>query len=64
MSGENVIGSLRKLNSGTTGERWQWSITAIVETATGWVETREAAQANFAAAWRVWLRRTGLQEIP
>ena len=35
MSGENVVGSLQKLNSGTTGERWQWSITAIVGSATG-----------------------------
>jgi hypothetical protein len=47
-----------------TGERWQWSITAIVGSATGWAETREEAQAQFAAAWRPWLGRTGLQEIP
>jgi hypothetical protein len=32
MSGDNIIGSLQKLNSGTTGDRWQWSITAIAET--------------------------------
>ena len=53
MSGDNIIGSLQKLNSGTTGDRWQWSITAIAETATGWAETREETQAQFAEAWRV-----------
>jgi hypothetical protein len=42
----DVVGSLQKLNSGTTGERWQWSITAIVGSATGWTETREEAQAQ------------------
>jgi hypothetical protein len=64
MSGENVVGSLKKVGSGASGERWQWSITAIVEAATGWAETREEAQAQFAAARRPWLGRTRFARVP
>ncbi len=63
MSGETVVGSLWKTVSRTQGERWQWSITCITE---GWIVSADAgeeAQENFAAAWRAWLKRTGLQEV-
>ena len=30
VSGDTVVGSLRKQISGTTGERWSWSITCVL----------------------------------
>jgi hypothetical protein len=63
MSGETVVGALWKTVSATQRERWQWSITCITEASIGSADTREEAQAQFAEAWRTWLKRTGLQEV-
>lgn len=68
LSGETVIGSLRKETGGTLGDRWSWSITAVLvdpheSPRIGWAETRDEAQQQFAEAWRTWLARTSLQEI-
>jgi len=30
VSGDTVVGSLRKQIGGTTGERWSWSITCVL----------------------------------
>jgi hypothetical protein len=67
VSGETVIGSLKKVTCGTAGERWFWSITAVLvdpheSPRIGWAASREEAQQQFAKAWRAWLVRTKLQE--
>ena len=67
MSGDTVIGSLKKQTGGTLGDRWAWSITCVPpdpgqSSGNGWAATREEAQQQFAEAWRAWLARTGLQE--
>jgi|RhiMethySRZTD1v2_1073278.scaffolds.fasta_scaffold969206_2 hypothetical protein len=64
MSGENVVGSLKKVGSGASGERWQWSITAIVETATGWARDARGGASPIRCRLAGLAKRTGLQEIP
>ena len=68
LSGETVVGSLKRTVGGTTGERWSWSITCVLidpheSPKIGWAATREEAQQQLAEAWRAWLARTGLREI-
>jgi len=68
VSGNTVIGSLKKQTGGTVGERWSWSITCVLidpdeSPNIGWSVTREEAQHQLAEAWRAWLARTGLKEI-
>jgi hypothetical protein len=68
VSGQTVVGSLKKQIGGTTGERWSWSITCVLvdpheSPRIGWTGTREEAQQQLAEAWRTWLKRTNLQEI-
>jgi hypothetical protein len=68
VSGETIVGSLKKVIGGTAGDRWFWSITAVLvdpdeSPRIGWAATREEAQEQFAEAWRTWLMRTNLKEI-
>ena len=68
VSGDTVVGSLKKTIGGTTGQRWSWSITCVLidpdeSPRIGWAETREDAQRQLADAWRTWLTRTGLREV-
>jgi hypothetical protein len=67
ISGETVLGSLKKETGGTVGDRWRWSITCVLidpneSPHIGWATTREEAQQQLAEAWRTWLARTGLKE--
>jgi hypothetical protein len=67
ISGETVIGWLKKRIGGTLGDRWAWSITCVLpdpgeSSRNGWAATRDEAQQHFAEAWRAWLARTGLRE--
>jgi|RhiMethySRZTD1v2_1073278.scaffolds.fasta_scaffold3940636_1 hypothetical protein len=67
MSGDTVVGSLKKATGGTVGDRWAWSITCVLidpgeSPRIGWAPTREEAQQQFAKAWRAWLVRTELKE--
>jgi hypothetical protein len=68
LSGETVVGSLKRQTGGTAGDRWFWSITCVLidpeeSPRIGWSTTREEAQQQFADAWRAWLARTELKEI-
>ena len=67
MSGDTLIGLLKKQTGGTISDRWAWSITCVLSDPgesprNGWAATRDEAQQQLADAWRAWLARTGLQE--
>ena len=67
MSGEIVMGSMKKIVGGPSDGDWQWSVTCVHvppnQGAMFGVEvTREQAQENMARAWRQWLARGGLKE--
>jgi hypothetical protein len=60
ISGETCVGTLVRQVGGTLGN---WSITCETTPMIGYAETREEAQAQFAEAWRAWLKNAGLQEV-
>ena len=68
MTGEIVMGSLKRVTGGPSGGAWQWSITCVIapprQAALYGVEaTREEAQESLALAWRRWLGRAELKEV-
>jgi hypothetical protein len=62
MSGDTVVGSLKKATGGTLRDRRAWSITCILidpgeSPRIDWAPTRQEAQQQLAEAWRAWLVR-------
>ena len=67
MSGNAVIGTLKRALGGRQDGQWIWSITVMVAWPReiqrhGTAHTREAAQAAFAERWQEWLAWVGLRE--
>jgi hypothetical protein len=68
MSGDVVMGSIKKVVGGPSADHWTWSITCVhippeQSLMFGVEATRELAQEALARAWRRWLARARLKEM-
>jgi hypothetical protein len=64
LSGERMIGSLRRIGGGPQHDSWRWSITAFyvppgMMTMHGTAESKDEAKAAFAKTLRNWLTYIG-----
>ena len=67
LSGQFVVGIIRKMYGGAQGDRWSWAINGVhadpdVMEKHGMADTREAAMQDFRANWAKWLSWAGLKE--
>ena len=68
MHGETVIGVLRQIDGGPSGDRWLWSITALyvrpgVMTMNGTADSKDEAKATFGKTLRQWLEHVGADDL-
>jgi len=68
MHGENVVGSLSRVNGGPANNQWMWSITGLyvppgVMNMHGVEDGKEAAKAAFGSTLRTWLVHVGADDL-
>jgi hypothetical protein len=68
MRGDEVIGTLRRMDGGPQAGNWSWSITALyvppgIMTLHGTADTRDEARAAFGKTLRAWLDHVGADDL-